>query len=600
MKRAADAWGLLPVILLAGCAPSGQSEPAAESVGPPPVQESVAVAFDPSLPPEEQLAQVMRDHPDRPVVLRNRDSQSGGWRLECYSPTYEVDRVYRSMEGPQSAAALMLGDANQAEPQVMWVTGYHARVVSADGAEQLSQEFMCHTNLDSKHTAVSIGHARAPRLFTLSQGQFDIDFPDGFALPLMSNEPLELWTQVLNLNGVDEPLKVKQHVQIDFVPQSEASRKFVPLMMTYAQVVVSLVGDQSPYLRKENGEICFEAPGISCAVGDHALFQRSDGVLSDDEGNEFTVHWVVPPGRHEFRRRQQGLPLLHFDSKIHYVAVHMHPFAESITLRDVTDDRVVYEAKAHGTETGIGLAKVDIYSSRQGIPVARDHEYEVVCVYNNTSDQDQDSMAVMFLYCEDKRYDETIAQRAQTYLRERKPEALSDELEAILTDDEHTPLPSESHALVGRAAPDFQLITHRSTKMSLRQYLQDGPLVLVFYNGYFCDHCVAQLFGLNEDLRLFYELGGQVVAVSGDPPIQTRKQFERYGEFRYPVLFDDGTAARAYGTLIDGQVDQLPRLLHGTFLIDHGGIVRWAQTGKEPFFDNRTLLKELAKLTGRG
>ena len=37
-----------------------------------------------------------------------------------------------------------------------------------------------------------------------------------------------------------------------------------------------------------------------------------------------------------------------------------------------------------------------------GIPIFRAHEYELKSVYDNTSGEDQDSMAVMFLYVHDR------------------------------------------------------------------------------------------------------------------------------------------------------------------------------------------------------
>jgi hypothetical protein len=45
---------------------------------------------------------------------------------------------------------------------------------------------------------------------------------------------------------------------------------------------------------------------------------------------------------------------------------------------------------------------VDHFSSREGIPLYRDHEYELVSIYNNTTPVDQDSMAVMHLYVRDR------------------------------------------------------------------------------------------------------------------------------------------------------------------------------------------------------
>ena len=45
---------------------------------------------------------------------------------------------------------------------------------------------------------------------------------------------------------------------------------------------------------------------------------------------------------------------------------------------------------------------MESYSSVEGIPIYADHEYEIVSVYDNPTDEPQDAMAVMFLYMLDK------------------------------------------------------------------------------------------------------------------------------------------------------------------------------------------------------
>ena len=62
----------------------------------------------------------------------------------------------------------------------------------------------------------------------------------------------------------------------------------------------------------------------------------------------------------------------------------------------------MYRSAARGPEDRIGLTEVESFTSKEGLPLYRDHEYELGSVYENTSDQNQDSMAVMFLYVLDK------------------------------------------------------------------------------------------------------------------------------------------------------------------------------------------------------
>ena len=95
---------------------------------------------------------------------------------------------------------------------------------------------------------------------------------------------------------------------------------------------------------------------------------------------------------------------LPFDTTLHYVAVHMHPFAESLELRDVTADRSLFKSHVRNLSGEIGLANVEYFSSVEGVPVYKDHEYELISVYNNTTDEDQDSMAVMYAYFLDQSF----------------------------------------------------------------------------------------------------------------------------------------------------------------------------------------------------
>jgi hypothetical protein len=125
------------------------------------------------------------------------------------------------------------------------------------------------------------------------------------------------------------------------------------------------------------------------------------GLIVDALGRKFTGHWVVPPGREERRTLVNELLAIPYDTTIHYIGVHLHPFAESLELRDLTTGETLYRARARGPDAGIGLAHVEHYASAEGIPLYADHDYEMVSVYDNTSGEDQDAMATFFIYLRD-------------------------------------------------------------------------------------------------------------------------------------------------------------------------------------------------------
>jgi peroxiredoxin len=170
----------------------------------------------------------------------------------------------------------------------------------------------------------------------------------------------------------------------------------------------------------------------------------------------------------------------------------------------------------------------------------------------------------------------------------------------MLADPARNAVPTQPHPLLGKKAPEFTLEDPHGAVHSLDSLLERGPVVLVFYYGYYCNHCVGQLFALDKDIAYFRELGTEVVALSPDPPASTRQRFRRYGAFHFPVLSDPKNAvAERYGVFRPARPGQEENLDHATFVLDRDGVVRWVQSGDEPFTDDRALLLELDRLTGR-
>ncbi len=188
-----------------------------------------------------------------------------------------------------------------------------------------------------------------------------------------------------------------------------------------------------------------------------------------------------------------------------------------------------------------------------------------------------------------------IADDARAYLDASQSKKLSDELSVLLSDADFDPVPSQAHPLLGQPAPRFGLFNDRGERVWLKDYLIQGPTVVVFYYGYGCSHCVAQLFAINDDLKHFQELGANVVALSPDSPQFTAAQFAKYGRFDFSVVSDpDNKAAERYATFMPANPGRPEDQSHGTFVINREGNVIWAYRGPTPFLDNKTLLYVLA------
>lgn len=313
------------------------------------------------------------------------------------SPAYRIEEKYRSMLGPYAQQEVYLVYVDQ--PELLWIVGYETEVVDADGSE-VSQEFMCHANLDfeprSYMDSFRMQHGVSGRVFTLSQGQQRIEFPEGFGLPILSTQPLQLTTQVLNLNLEDPDLTVRHRVRIEFVRDREvpAERPMKPLYQAAVQGLKSLEGRGLHY-GVDFEQVDAAVHGASCGLGSTAV---PEAEALDPLGRKFTSHWVVEPGRevnHSLVTEFLNLP---FDTTAHYIAVHLHPFAESLELIDRTAGETVFRAEVDPADGRIGIDRVDYLVSSEGIPLYKDHQYELVSVYDNTSGEPQDSMAVMYMY----------------------------------------------------------------------------------------------------------------------------------------------------------------------------------------------------------
>ncbi len=191
-----------------------------------------------------------------------------------------------------------------------------------------------------------------------------------------------------------------------------------------------------------------------------------------------------------------------------------------------------------------------------------------------------------------------VRKDAEAYLQFAQTTRLTSALSDILADTT-APTASQKHALLEKSAPDFSLPDDAKLTQTLSELGHNRPVVVVFYLGYGCSHCVAQLLALDKDLHYFRELDADIVAISSDSTEHTAERFVEYGRFGFPVLSDaDQKIAETWGVFKPATGDQDEVMDHGTFVIDRNGKVVWAFQGKEPFLDNRTLLHVIAKSQG--
>lgn len=333
---------------------------------------------------------------------------------QVLSKVYTIDRKYRSMEGPASVQRVTLGDASKAE--LLWIVGIKTEMVGEDGKTPQLPELMCHVNVDlepMRHQALFEFHRlTAARLMTLSQGMLQARLPEGFGFPVASNEALLLFTQVLNHN-IEHPnnLQVRHRITFEYLRDAEATSPIKPLFNIGASGMVQL--DNNPNALKSmmpsvtDGVtgMSDEQHGANCIVASRAPQAAAAAAdYIDPKGRKMTGHWLVPPGRQINASDITWFMQLPYDTRVHYAAFHLHPFAESLSIRDTTSGQTLLKSGAQSAVEGVGLTHVDTFESADGVPLLKDHKYDLVSVYNNTSKANADSMASVFLGLDDPEF----------------------------------------------------------------------------------------------------------------------------------------------------------------------------------------------------
>jgi peroxiredoxin/tetratricopeptide (TPR) repeat protein len=147
-----------------------------------------------------------------------------------------------------------------------------------------------------------------------------------------------------------------------------------------------------------------------------------------------------------------------------------------------------------------------------------------------------------------------------------------------------SPFAAEPLALTDTDGKPWKLADHKGRNV-----------VVLFYLGGKCAHCMQQLEAFGKEKDSLAKLGADLVAVGTDDARATKalKENKDGVKFPMPLLADPGLASfKAYRTFDDFE----GRPLHGTYLIDGSGKVRYQRVSAEPFLDTAFLKAEVARV----
>jgi peroxiredoxin len=184
-------------------------------------------------------------------------------------------------------------------------------------------------------------------------------------------------------------------------------------------------------------------------------------------------------------------------------------------------------------------------------------------------------------------------ERARSLVSDAKPKA-------------ETPAPERNYKTVSLAefgpnlwepypAPALDAVDAKGKRVTLKDF-QGKNVLLIFYLGEECVHCMQQLAEVKKKVIELAGLDTEVLAVSSAAREKNAAALKT-ADLPFPLLSDTNFEnARRFKSYDDFENLEL----HSTILIDKRGRVHWARTGGDPFTDIAFLLKEIGRMNAMG
>ncbi len=282
--------------------------------------------------------------------------------------------------------------------ELYWFKGIKVEVLDENDSLMPTAEFICHFNLDidpAKRTELfptSEGSGN-PRLVSLTQGQTEFYFPEGYGVPVASDEVWRFGFQAAN-RTTDSHRRVKHRCTVYFIRDSQLSKpiKALSWYVPYCSVVVDRYNPESE--AHHGGPSCLPTlPGVVAPnQGSHL------SVHKDSRGRRVSGHFVVPPGRHDYSepiQEERDPGFAKKDRTIHAIWTHIHPLCTQTSLVecDGSARRKVYQAHIETKTTGgLEIKNIETITSKEGIPLSAGKHYAIEGTYLNDTGIAQDSM----------------------------------------------------------------------------------------------------------------------------------------------------------------------------------------------------------------
>ena len=274
--------------------------------------------------------------------------------------------------------------------ELVWITGCSLETLADDALPRplLSRVSLVFKNAVRHNFLLGLSQNPQGMLFRFSPGVESVRFPEGFGVPVFSNEPIFFGSESQIAEDPPQPAEVSFKLKLDYVRQRGLSEPYKPLYCLQMTSLVS-VGSEPLHFGVTEPDPDKQGPGAP-------LYPIATSTKTlDGLGHEFADTWYLPPGEQTNRSLMTKILSLESDTKLHLATGHMMPFGTSLELFDRTAGRAV--VRLEKSTQGPGLQQ---FQSLEGVDLFKDHEYDLVATFHNTTGGTAKASAQMMIYIE--------------------------------------------------------------------------------------------------------------------------------------------------------------------------------------------------------
>jgi peroxiredoxin len=91
---------------------------------------------------------------------------------------------------------------------------------------------------------------------------------------------------------------------------------------------------------------------------------------------------------------------------------------------------------------------------------------------------------------------------------------------------------------IGDKAPAILAVDQFGDRVSLKDHLDNGPVIVVFYRGQWCPHCNRHMSQIQDSLQLILDAGASVIVVTPEKGEKIEKTMKKSGA-AFSIIHDE-------------------------------------------------------------